>query len=266
MSFGALITVILWQIATLGVATEILTMLLPWSLGLIDGTDPQLACTFFWFTGHPLVYYWLPPAYISWYAMLPKETGGKLFSDSLARFAFWLFLILSTPLGFHHQYVDPGVPTTWKYVHATLTVASAVTLSFMGISYWLVPYLTGKQLWKPKWAVAQSWIWFVGMLIFSNAMNVVGLLGAPRRVLLGLAPYVPEEWSGTLLRVGIGGGILFIGVYLYVVIMAATVFGKATVTERASENSDPKGFLRETRPLFRQNPWENQGLACKRNL
>ena len=318
MSFGALITVVLWQIATLGIATEILTMLLPWSLGLIDGVDPQLARTFFWFTGHPLVYYWLLPAYISWYAMLPKEAGGKLFSDSLARLSFWLFLILSTPLGFHHQYVDPGVPATWKYVHATLTyavffpslltaftvvasleqagrkrggqgwlgwiralpwgnpsvaaqllagvlfffggisgitnasynlnlvlhntawvpghfhltVASAVTLSFMGISYWLVPFLTGKQLWKPKWAVVQSWLWFIGMLVFSNAMHVIGLLGAPRRVPLGLAPYVPEEWSGTLLRVGIGGAILFVAVYLYVVIMASTVFSKVTATEK----------------------------------
>ncbi len=312
MSFGGLITMVMWQIASLGVAAEILTMLLPWSLGLIDGADPQLARTYFWFTGHPLVYFWLLPAYVSWYAMLPKQAGGKLFSDSLARFAFWLFLILSTPLGFHHQFVDPGVPPAWKYLHSILTysvffpstltaftviasleyaarqrggkgllgwiralpwgnpsvsaqllagilfffggiggitnasysvnlvihntawvpghfhltVASAVTLSFMGISYWLVPYLTGKKLWKPKWAAVQTWIWFVGMIIFSNAMHVVGLLGAPRRTPLGLAPYVPEEWSGHLLRVGIGGAILFVGAYLYIVIMAATAFSK----------------------------------------
>jgi cytochrome c oxidase subunit 1 len=312
MSFGGLITMVMWQIATLGIATEILTMLLPWSLGLIDEVDPQLARTYFWFTGHPLVYFWLLPAYVSWYAMLPKQVGGKLFSDSLARFSFWLFLLLSVPLGFHHQYVDPGVPVGWKFLHAILTysvflpsmltaftivasleyagrkrggkgmfgwlrtlpwgdpsvtaqllagilfffggisgitnasyninlvvhntawvpghfhltVASAVTMSFMGISYWLVPYLTGKKLWKPKWAVAQSWIWFVGMLIFSNAMHVVGLLGAPRRTPLGLAPYIPEEWSGHLLRVGIGGAIMFVGMYLYVFIIAKSAFAK----------------------------------------
>jgi cytochrome c oxidase subunit 1 len=96
----------------------------------------------------------------------------------------------------------------------------------MGIAYWLVPYLTGKKLWRPKWAVAQSWIWFVGMLIFSNAMHVVGLLGAPRRTPLGLAPYIPEEWSGHLLRVGIGGGILFIGGYLFIFIVAKTAFAR----------------------------------------
>jgi len=282
-------------------------------LGLIDGTDPQLARTYFWFTGHPLVYFWLLPAYISWYAMMPKQVGGKLFSDSLARTAFWLFFVLSVPLGFHHQFVDPGVPAGWKFIHAMLTysvfipsmltaftviasleraakkthggkgllgwiralpwgdpsvsaqllggilfffggiggltnasynvnlvmhntawvpghfhltVASAVTMSFWGISYWLIPYLTGKELKHKKLASWANWVYFVGMIIFSNAMHVVGLLGAPRRTPLGLAPYIPEEWSGHLLRVGIGGSIMFIGGVLYFIVVIRTAFAK----------------------------------------
>ncbi len=312
MSLASVITMAMWQIATLGVAAEILTMLLPWSLGLIDGTDPQLARTYFWFTGHPLVYFWLLPAYISWYTFLPKQAGGKLFSDALARFSFWLFFLLSVPLGFHHQFVDPGVPAGWKFLHAILTysvflpsmltaftviaslengarnrggkgllgwiralpwdnpavsaqllagilfffggiggltnasynvnlvlhntawvpghfhltVASAVTMSFWGISYWLIPYVTGNKLMHKKMATWANWIWFVGMIIFSNAMHVVGLLGAPRRTPLGLAPYVPEEWSGHLLRVGIGGSIMFIGAILYFIVVARTAWSK----------------------------------------
>ncbi len=116
--------------------------------------------------------------------------------------------------------------TSWVPGHFHLTVATAVTLSFMGISYWLVPSLTGRALWRPKLAVFQTWTWFVGMIIFSNAMHVLGLLGAPRRTPLGQAPYVPEEWSGHLLRVGIGGAILLVGVTLYVVIMIKSVWGK----------------------------------------
>ena len=54
-------------------------------------------------------------------------------------------------------------------------------------------------------ALVQAWTWFVGMVIFSNAMHMLGLLGAPRRTPLGEAPYVPEEWNGHLLRVSIGG-------------------------------------------------------------
>ncbi|MGD2059427.1 MAG: b(o/a)3-type cytochrome-c oxidase subunit 1 [Acidimicrobiia bacterium] len=312
IAFAGVLNMVMWQIATLGVAVEILSMLLPWSVGMIDATDPQLARTYFWFTGHPLVYFWLLPAYVSWYGMLPKQAGGKLFSDSLARLAFWLFLLVSIPVGFHHQFVDPGIPAGWKWIHAGLTygvffpsmltaftviasleyagrqrggkgligwiralpwkdpsvsaqllagilfmfggigglvnasynintvihnttwvpghfhltVATAVTLSFIGISYWLVPHITGKKLWKPQWAVIQGWTWFVGMIIFSNAMHVLGLLGAPRRTPLGQAPYVPEEWAGHLLRVSIGGSILFIAVILYVWIMFKTVRGE----------------------------------------
>ena len=51
VAFGGLITMVLWQIATLGVAVEILTILLPYSFGLTDGMDSGLGRTFFWFTG-----------------------------------------------------------------------------------------------------------------------------------------------------------------------------------------------------------------------
>jgi cytochrome c oxidase subunit 1 len=64
------------------------------------------------------------------------------------------------------------------------------------------------------------------MIIFSNALHVLGLLGAPRRTPLGSAPYVPEEWAGHLFRVGVGGAILFIGVVLYVLIMIRTTWSK----------------------------------------
>ena len=325
ITFGGLITMVMWQIATLGIAAEILTMLIPWAFGWIDGVDPQLARTYFWFTGHPLVYFWLLPAYISWYAMLPKQAGGKLFSDSLARISFWLFLLLSVPLGFHHQFVDPGVPAGWKYIHAVLTysvffpsmltaftviasleragrqrggkgllgwipklpwsnpsvsaqllagilfffggiggltnasyninlvihntawvsghfhltVASAVALSFMGISYWLVPYLRGRRLWSRKWAVIQSWLWFVGMMIFSNAMHVLGLLGAPRRTPLGEAPYIPEEWSGHLLRTSIGGAILFVSAYMFIFNIARTWWSKKLIVGPGEEIEIP---------------------------
>ncbi len=317
IALGGIINAAMWQIATLGLAASILTMLLPWSLGLIDGVDPELSRTYFWFTGHPLVYFWLLPAYISWYGMLPHQAGGKLFSDSLARLAFWMFLLVSVPVGFHHQFVDPGVPQTWKWVHAALTysvffpstltaftviasleyaarkrggtgligwvrqlpwtdpsvvaqllaailfmfggiggltnasynlnlvihntawvpghfhltVASAVTLSFIGITYWMVPYLMNKKLWGPRVALVQAWVWFVGMIIFSNAMHVLGLLGAPRRTPLGEATYVPEAWNGNLLRVSIGGAILLVAVILYGLVMIRTAFGPKVAPE-----------------------------------
>ena len=126
LALGSLITMVMWQIATLGVAAEMLALLIPWSLGWVEGTDPLLARTFFWFFGHPLVYFWLLPAYLSWYGMLPKIAGGKIFSEQLARLVFWLFLLLSIPVGLHHQYTDPGIPAAWKFLHGVITYSLAI--------------------------------------------------------------------------------------------------------------------------------------------
>jgi cytochrome c oxidase subunit 1 len=312
MAFAAVVTMVLWQICTLGIASEILGLILPWSLGLVQGIDSQLARTLFWFTGHPLVYFWLLPAYVSWYGSVPKLAGGKLFSEPLARFSFWLFLLLSTPLGFHHQYVDPGVPAAWKFLHAVLTyavffpsmltafnviasleiggrarggqgllgwiralpwgepsftaqtlamilfafggagglinasyninlvvhntawvpghfhltVGTAVTLSFMGILYWLLPYLTGKRLWNRKVALTQAWTWIIGMAIFSTGLHRLGLLGAPRRTMLGVAldNYGSGDWRLFTIMVGVGGTILLISGILFFAQMVMTAF------------------------------------------
>jgi cytochrome c oxidase subunit 1 len=121
-TFMVLTTMLMWYIATLGVATEVLVFLIPWSLGLVDQVDPLLTRTLFWFFGHPVVYFWLLPAYLGWYTILPKLSGGRLFSDPLARVVFVLFLLLSTPVGFHHQYVDPGIPAGYKFVAMTNTM------------------------------------------------------------------------------------------------------------------------------------------------
>jgi cytochrome c oxidase subunit 1 len=119
--YGMLSAVIVWALATIGVAAEMLFQLIPWSLGLVDTVDPLLARMLFWYFGHPLVYFWLIPAYVIWYTILPKAAGGKLFSDPLARMVFALFIVLSTPVGFHHQFMDPGVSAGWKMLHTVNT-------------------------------------------------------------------------------------------------------------------------------------------------
>jgi len=120
---GMIATVIVWLIATIGVAAEVLFQLIPWSLGWTKTVDPVLARMLFWYFGHPLVYFWLLPAYVLWYTVLPKVVGGKLFSDPLARLVFVMFILFSTPVGFHHQFMDPGVSAGWKLLHTFLTFA-----------------------------------------------------------------------------------------------------------------------------------------------
>ncbi|WPM32556.1 cbb3-type cytochrome c oxidase subunit I [Hydrogenobacter sp. T-2] len=126
--YGVFINHILWLIMLVPLVIEIFFQLLPLSLGLVSEINPSLARTLFWAFGHPVVYFWLLPAYVMLYTVLPKVvTGeGKLYSDGAARLAFILFLIFSFPVGLHHQYTEPSITDSYKLIHAIFTFGVAV--------------------------------------------------------------------------------------------------------------------------------------------
>ncbi len=121
LAFMVVINMLLWFIATLGVAATVLIQFIPWSLGMVDSINVLVSRTLFWYFGHPLVYFWLLPAYMAWYAIIPKIIGGKIYSDALARLSFVLFLMFSIPVGFHHQLTEPGIDPLWKFIQVVLT-------------------------------------------------------------------------------------------------------------------------------------------------
>ena len=132
--YGTTANAILWFITSLGVASEVLFQLIPWSLGLIDTVDVGLARTLFSWTLHAIVYFWLFPAYIAMYTLLPKAAGGKLFSDQMGRVAFIMLLVFSVPIGFHHLYMDPFQAAGWKFLHMTGTFMVAVPTLITGFT------------------------------------------------------------------------------------------------------------------------------------
>ena len=123
---GTLVNFTIWFVCTLAVAYEVLVLLLPWAMGWRATVNVTLARTLFWFFGHALVYFWLLPAYIMFYTMLPKLAGGKLYSDLAGRIAFFLFLLLSIPVGVHHQYSDPSITKGIKMFQGLLTFGIAI--------------------------------------------------------------------------------------------------------------------------------------------
>jgi len=123
---GIFATFIVWLIATTPVAIEILFLLIPWSMGWVPTVNVPLARMLFWFFVHPLVYFWLLPTYVMYYTMLPRLCGGKLFSDFAGRLTFLWLVLYSAPVGIHHQFTEPGISDTWKFVHAFFTMLVAV--------------------------------------------------------------------------------------------------------------------------------------------
>lgn len=123
---ATLINFIIWFVCTLAVAYEVLVLILPWTMGWTTAINVTLSRTLFWFFGHALVYFWLLPAYIMFYTMLPKLAGGKLFSDLAGRISLFLFLIFSIPVGVHHQFSDPSISKGIKMFQGLLTYGVAV--------------------------------------------------------------------------------------------------------------------------------------------
>src|SRR5262249_8946243 len=55
-AFMSMVTFAMWTIASVGLAAEMLVMLIPWSLGLVRGTAPLLAPELFWFPRPPTLH------------------------------------------------------------------------------------------------------------------------------------------------------------------------------------------------------------------
>jgi cytochrome c oxidase subunit I len=117
---------LLWGWTAVGAAIELLFQILPAALGLTHTIDAGLARVFFSWTLHAIVYFWLMPAYIAYYTIVPRAIGGRLFSDSMARLAFALFLVVAMPIGIHHLFGDPQVGAGFKFVHSAFTALVAI--------------------------------------------------------------------------------------------------------------------------------------------
>ena len=124
--FGSVTGAYLWAWTSVGAAIEVLVLILPVALGLRDTIDAGLARVFFSWTLHAIVYFWLMPAYIAFYTLVPRAIGGRLYSDTMGRVAFVLFLVFSMPIGIHHLFADPQVGAGFKFVHAAFTAMVSV--------------------------------------------------------------------------------------------------------------------------------------------
>lgn len=190
LTFMAIINTVLWIVATIGVAGTVLFQLLPWSLGLVDRVDVLVSRTLFWYFGHPLVYFWLLPAYMAWYVIIPKIIGGKIFSDSLARLSFILFLLFSIPVGFHHQLVEPGIDAYWKFLQVVLTFMVVIPSLMTAFSLFATFEMYGRSKgatglfgWfrKLPWGDARFTVPFIGMVAFIPA-GAGGLINASNQM------------------------------------------------------------------------------------
>ena len=123
--FATVANAVMWLWTTVGVAAELVFQIIPASLGYNGAIDVGLSRTLFSWTLHAIVYFWLIPAYIAFYTMAPQAAGGRLYSDTMGRLTFILFLIYSLPVGIHHLLMDPQQSNAFKFLQMSFTALVA---------------------------------------------------------------------------------------------------------------------------------------------
>jgi cytochrome c oxidase subunit 1 len=145
--FATVANAVMWLWTTVGVAAELLFQVIPAALGLKAEMDVGLSRTLFSWTLHAIVYFWLIPSYIAFYTMVPQAAGGRLYSDTMGRLTFVLFLIYSLPVGLHHLLMDPQQSNAFKFLQVALTalvsVPTLLTVFTIGASLEIAGRLRG---------------------------------------------------------------------------------------------------------------------------
>ncbi len=124
--FATVSNAVMWLWTTAGVAVELVYQVIPAAFGWTQTIDVGLARTLFSWTLHAIVYFWLIPAYIAFYTMVPRAAGGRLYSDTMGRLTFILFLVYSLPVGMHHLMMDPEHGNGTKFIQVLLTAFVSV--------------------------------------------------------------------------------------------------------------------------------------------
>ena len=113
---------LLWLWSSIGVASELVYYLMPVAMGWRDQVDSGLGRVLFSWTLHGIVYFWLMPAYIAYYILVPQAAGGRLYSDTMGRLTFILFVVFAMPVGMHHLLADPQIGSGTKFLHTAFTL------------------------------------------------------------------------------------------------------------------------------------------------
>src|SRR5690606_9180394 len=116
-----------------------------------------------------------------------------------------------------------------------LTVGTATALTFMCITYWLVPHLTRRPLYSNRLALWASWLWFTGMMAVGLGMHCQGPLALPRRSPIShLAANLQVIYADTELQAAfmrISGVILYCAAICYFSALFAILFSKRKLSE-----------------------------------
>uniref|UniRef100_UPI00333FA0A7 cbb3-type cytochrome c oxidase subunit I n=1 Tax=Castellaniella defragrans TaxID=75697 RepID=UPI00333FA0A7 len=158
----------------------------------------------------------------------------------------------------HNTIYVPG------HFHATVVIGT--TLTFMGLTYFLIPVLFRREIISPTLARIQPYLFGFAMYFFCLVMMGAGTLGVSRRhwdmAFSGHA--LAYEWPGAAYLMmgltGIGGVVALIGGALFVyLVVGSLLFGKKLDTGVVSPNFTP---VQRAAPTAAAQTYGSAGFAA----
>jgi cytochrome c oxidase subunit 1 len=137
--------------------------------------------------------------------------------------------------------------------HFHATVVGGTALSFMGVTYYVIPLIFRRQVSLLGLARIQPYLFGGGIVILSMSMIFLGILGVPRRhwdVSFATAPFKQEFSPFTdlfMATLGIGGLLAATGALIFIAVAVLSVFLGRPLTEediRRGTARVPQGVLK----------------------
>jgi cytochrome c oxidase cbb3-type subunit I/II len=123
----------------------------------------------------------------------------------------------------------------WPVMHSHLSLYAAFGITIMGIMFWVVPRITGKQLFSKKLMDVTWWVTFLGFIVFMAGMMLAGLVqNAGWFTHMTIAQVLPTLEPYFILR-AIGGGIVVVSAFLFAFDIILTIISKQKVHLGTSE-------------------------------
>lgn len=137
--------------------------------------------------------------------------------------------------------------------HFHATVVGGTALSFMAVTYYVLPLIFQKRIRFWKMAKLQPYVFSAGLTVMCMAKIYMGIFGVPRRMAdatFANAPFSvdfhPVVWIVQVFF-GIGGLVMITGALMFILIAVSTVFFGKKLTEADIENGAsgiPQGILK----------------------
>ncbi len=128
--YGAMTAAIIAVITLLhGAMVYIPTFL--WSVGLIDGVNPQIYRLLWWALGHSAQQVNVAAMVAIWYMLGALTVGAVVLNEKVSRSAFVLYILFISLASAHHLLVDPGFGPAWKIMNTSYFMYMAVLASMV---------------------------------------------------------------------------------------------------------------------------------------